>query len=974
MQKVYVFIILLLSCRFVCSAEDTITQEKYLKNKGKETVTPSAISRISQLYFDAYQLYNNNLPGVEKYADTIEQIVSQINFEKGYAYVNEIRAIALMNKAKFNDANRYFQKALDLYTKYKDTTNIANIHTNIGILYADMYLYDKCIQHYFEAVKLYSAQNDLQNVGRTYYNIANIYIRTGNDEKSLEVLLKAKKILLQANSEFGVAMVEMSLSNVYIGKGDYSKAWELVLNAEKIFKDKQNILPASMVGIYRDKGRIYEYRRENDKALKDYYKGYLLSKKLNLKDNLLTSADLYAKLLIKMNHTDSALTFLNMLDTSLQSTRFFNELKLVYTTYSNIYAKKGVYDSAYFYINKAAIMADSVYNIDMLNRLNQADVIFSIYEKDKYIKYLQQKKTIDELELQKIDLNFNILSIVSISIFIAFLLLIVFLIYRHRKTKEQLLLKEQITIAQSRLKQILDGTDQGIYGLDKDGLCTFINTAACQIIGFEHDECIGRNMHHLIHHHHSDGSYFPAEECLIYKRKNESFRIEGECFYKKDGSSFMAEYSYNPLFENDVLVGSVISFFDITERLKIKEAIADSERKYRILTDNSDDVIWTASLDGKLTYISPAIYYLLGYTPQEIMPLSLEQVIVKESFTRMEELFIAAMEEVNTGLKINSEPVEIEHIRKDGTKVWAEVVNKVMYDLDYNPIGIVGITRNINDKKIAQQEKELLLKQLKVTNETLEISLTQKGALIEELSNSKAELEKLNTEKDKFFSIIAHDLRSPFAGFLGLTEVLANDVNVFSKDELKDLSMNMKDSATNLYKLLDNLLQWSRMQRAQLEITKEEFVINLMIEQNIQLQSEVARQKNIKIENLLPDAVLVYADVAMLNTVIRNILSNSVKFTNIGGRIEIGVTHQTNNNMLCIYIQDNGIGMPDTIKNNLFKMDSKISRLGTNNEPSTGLGLMLCKEFITKNNGTITVESKEGLGSTFYIEIPSHRN
>lgn len=261
---------------------------------------------------------------------------------------------------------------------------------------------------------------------------------------------------------------------------------------------------------------------------------------------------------------------------------------------------------------------------------------------------------------------------------------------------------------------------------------------------------------------------------------------------------------------------------------------------------------------------------------------------------------------------------------------------------------------------------------------TLERVKAEKFAL--QLQESNAQLSILNSSKDKFFSIIAHDLKSPFSGFLGLTKLILEDYQKLSAEELREFLNNLHDSSTNLYKLLENLLEWSLVQRGAIYFNAELCYVGYIAKQNIDVQTEIAKQKQIELYSTIADNVQINADIPMLNAIIRNLLSNAIKFTPRGGKIEVGMatsgefehikTSHTSKPTPCIYVRDNGIGMSREIVSKLFKIDEKVSRPGTENEPSTGLGLLLCKEFVHKHGGEIWVQSEYGIGSTFYFTLP----
>ena len=229
--------------------------------------------------------------------------------------------------------------------------------------------------------------------------------------------------------------------------------------------------------------------------------------------------------------------------------------------------------------------------------------------------------------------------------------------------------------------------------------------------------------------------------------------------------------------------------------------------------------------------------------------------------------------------------------------------------------------------------------------------------------------QKLTSEKDKFFSIIAHDLKNPISTFLGLTEIMAEDLPKLSQNETIQIVDKMKESARNLYGLLENLLEWSMMNQGLSRFNPYQFALYPEIFECVMNYSDTAHKKNISVTNNISSHEMVYADQNMLRSLIRNLLSNALKFTPEGGNITISA-ETTPKRCTIITIRDSGIGMSDIIKNSLFKIGFNTARTGTNGELSSGLGLLLCREFVFKHDGEIWVVSKEGDGSTFYVKLP----
>jgi len=284
---------------------------------------------------------------------------------------------------------------------------------------------------------------------------------------------------------------------------------------------------------------------------------------------------------------------------------------------------------------------------------------------------------------------------------------------------------------------------------------------------------------------------------------------------------------------------------------------------------------------------------------------------------------------------------EVEMLSKSGRKFTILLRADSIKDENGIIVGLVGIHTDMTERK--QTEEEIKLK--------------------------NAQLLKLNAEKDKFFSIIAHDLRGPLGGLMGLTEIMADVSQNITPEEKHNLTFDLSKSARNIFTLLENLLEWSQMQRGQTLYKPQVLDLKEVLNDCMQIINDSARIKAIDISIDLADEQKIFADMNMLKTIIRNLVSNAIKFTPKGGKVTISAV-SGNENTILFAIKDTGIGINDEMLGNLFTLGTKSQRPGTEGEPSTGLGLMLCKDFIEKHGGKIWVESKEGKGSVFYFTLP----
>jgi signal transduction histidine kinase len=248
----------------------------------------------------------------------------------------------------------------------------------------------------------------------------------------------------------------------------------------------------------------------------------------------------------------------------------------------------------------------------------------------------------------------------------------------------------------------------------------------------------------------------------------------------------------------------------------------------------------------------------------------------------------------------------------------------------------------------------------------------RQAAAVAELAENQAMLnERLQYEidvKDKFFSIISHDLKSPFNSLLGLTQMMSEMADSFSKDKLVEYATSVNEAGTAVFALLQNLLEWARLQMEGATLDLERISLQEIVQENINVLSSMAQEKNIALRNDIK-ITSAYADRNMVQTVVRNLIVNALKFTPPGGSVNI--SSQKNQNMVQVTVTDTGVGMSKEKAEMVFALDQKTSTTGTAGEIGTGLGLPLCKDMIERNGGRIWVESNSGKGSRFHFTLPS---
>jgi len=488
------------------------------------------------------------------------------------------------------------------------------------------------------------------------------------------------------------------------------------------------------------------------------------------------------------------------------------------------------------------------------------------------------------------------------------------------------------------LRDIFLNAPIGIFHSLGDGQFLTANPALAEMLGYSSPEEIIKATSDMTTQIYADPQVRPRIINALIKADG-WIHYDDVIWRKKDNSLIRVDMTGRKVLDASGAIEYFEGFIeDITASKRAEEALRESEEKFKAIANYAAS--WEAwfNREGKLVWMNSYSTILTGFTPEEIITAEdyLSMVIAEEDIPLVLEKFRNALQGKS------GDDVEIRINRKDGSKFWASISWRPILDSNGKSLGFRTSTKDITRRKWVEKELELKNEQLL----------------------------KTNAEKDKFFSIIAHDLRNPFSAFLGLTKMMVDDLYSMKPEEIQKIAMTMRTSATNLYNLLENLLEWSRMKRGITTFEPIQFPLMPEISGNIASEIEAAEKKGIVITYDIPENINVYADRYMLGATIRNLLSNAVKFTPRGGKVHLK-TAEIPGNRVEFSISDTGIGMSREISASLFLLDVDTTRKGTEKEPGTGLGLILCKEFVEKHGGTIRVESGEGKGSTFYFSIPS---
>ncbi len=485
------------------------------------------------------------------------------------------------------------------------------------------------------------------------------------------------------------------------------------------------------------------------------------------------------------------------------------------------------------------------------------------------------------------------------------------------------------------LLQTLDYINEAVSITDIEDRIIFVNNAFLELYGYTLDEVTNRTFDFV----GSEKNNPELMHSIIQSTIDGGWegRLYNITKSKKEILIHLKTFSITDRYGQVFLVGITT---DITKDVQKDAKLKEAQDRYKNIFLELNDAVYESTLDGKFIEMNPAGVEILGLeSASDAAEISISEKFYKSPQDR--QLFIDQLKE--NGFVRNFE-IHFTNLRGENI-TGLNSANLVKNSHDQYIIR--GIVRDITDIK----ENENKLK-----------------SVVKELEELNIKLHNLNASKDKFFSIISHDLRSPFSSIFSFSEFLKDDINELTKEETALFAEKIYEAAQNVFALLENLLTWSRIQSGKMKYEPAHFSINSRINQIIKLFEHIAANKKITLSNKMSGNTIAFADEDMISSVLQNLISNALKFTSADD--EVFITNNNHTDRLEILVNDTGIGIKPEDIDKLFRIDVNHSTYGTNQEKGSGLGLILCKEMVEKNNGTIAVESKFGKGTTFKITLP----
>jgi len=510
---------------------------------------------------------------------------------------------------------------------------------------------------------------------------------------------------------------------------------------------------------------------------------------------------------------------------------------------------------------------------------------------------------------------------------------------RTLRTEEQ---AEELHISEERTRLILDSTDEGMYGMSPEGVITFVNAAACRMLGYAAEEMVGQQAHPLIHHHRADGSVYPVEECpmRIACRGGEARRVDDEFLWRKNGEGLPVEYASTPILKDGAVLGAVVSFIDITSRKEADDRLRETERYFRSVLELAPDGLMVVDANGVIGLANARCEQLFGFTRDQLIGQPIEMLVppdVRPRHPALREEFQRSPSAREMG-----PDRELRGLRQDGSEFPLEIGLSPMPGRGSEGTQIAVSIRDVTERKA--QENALKL--------------------------AKAKAEEATATKSMFLANMSHEIRTPMNAILNMTG-LALEADLPPKPH--QFVSVAHSSARNLLGILNDILDFSKIEADKLELENAPFSLREVLEEVTETFRSVVIQKHVElITHALPAVPDRFrGDALRIRQVLNNLISNAFKFTAQGevlvkaDTVTVAGEEPGNELLLRIIVRDSGIGISPEQQDRLFQSFTQADSSTTRKYGGTGLGLVISRRLARLMGGDLTVESATGKGSTF---------
>jgi len=891
------------------------TSLKFASKSNKIAIGSSCESCIAEAEFTlGLVFYKNSLyDSALIYFDLALTKFSKGNYSNRVLETIEYISDTYISTYDYNESINYAKKGLAFADSLGLTDIQANFYFLLGTSYQELGQYQMSVNSLISGLEIYESEKDSNGISGSLINLGLVFSNNNNFHDAFEYVSRALEICTIRDDSYGISICLNNIGNVYSSTGEYEKALDYFQSSLEVVKkaEDQEGIAIALSNI----GDCYLNLGDTILGVSYYTKSLKVGRPINSRIVSTVLLDL-GKIYMSKGNDKLALRYAKESLEVAETTSVVSHLLNSYSFLQSIYSDHGNYKVAYDYLVKHRNLYDSTYTIKKSKQILEIKA-----------KYDNERQKLEIADLRKSHTHESTTRIfLQITIIVISLLIIAMVIFNILIRRSRRLVRDE----KSYYEKLLERSEDFVFVVTKNGITKYISPSYERKIGREIKNRIGKSTFEFIHPDDIDEVKQEFNKLIVNKQSRSiEFRM------KNAFDSWINLYAYGQnLLDDKHINGIVINFWDITQRKKNEEIIRKNELKFRQIFNAFPDIYFQSDMNGVITEVSPSIEKITGYTQNEIIGISpKEYYLILKDWKRIGTIF-------QTELSINDFDTKV--ITKNGKVIHCSLSAALIYTDDSNiPTGIKGVIHDISNRVKNQQK----------------------------LRKSELELKDANRSKEKLFSIIAHDLIGPIGTNKSIVDLIVSQVDELSQDEIINLISSLKPSLDSTYSLIENLLSWARIQQDRLKPNPESISLNHLVNDMVTLLHSQAQRKSITLSVTGDEPITVRADKNQLDIVLRNLVSNAIKFSNPGGNIIISL--ERGDGVSEINITDSGIGMTKSQINKILKGKESVEvRRGTDNEKGTGFGLLIVVEFIRSNNGTLTISSKEGEGTTFTVTLP----
>jgi len=836
-----------------------------------------------------------------------------VNRKKNKQYLLLLKNLAICNYYLGNNPKilNYSLEGLADARKLKNTLLRGTFNNISGIAMDGMGNRAEALKYYQQALDIFELLNDKEKIASVEMNIGVLYEEQKNLVKAEKYYLKAFLVAKEIQDTTLMSSAYNNLANIYSARKEYKKALDYTFKSLVLSRKINDMFTVAMD--LSNIGNAYEDLKDYSKAFNYYQQALHLSRKIQSARTISASLSNLAEIYERKQDIPRAIKYATESWLQVKNGGDVSDAMASLKQLQHLYALKGDYKKAYGFIQKYLALDDSVFSVQNETRLAKVQMNYAFKGKNQAFKLARER--------QKITKAYLIVSLFALLLVIAAAVFIIRLrIVKNRVLKRRILFVDNL----------LEYSESFVLIMDSNFRISYLSPSFQRIFGHHLDAKKGDNFFDFIYPDEAKElrktleSFFQGKE----NRVEIVFRLR-----KSTGEYRNLQGVFNNSLDNPDLKGFILNFWDITDMLKTQQAISQSEKKYYDIFNAFPDIYFRIDMKGIITEISPSVSSIVGFDRQEVLDNSIFDFVEMDMGWEKARKILYRLKHVKD--------FSLTLLTKNRKKIYCSLNVHDVKNPRGEIIGFEGVLRDISGRVVAEKH----------------------------LQQSERELKEANASKDKILSIIGHDLLGPIGTQKSILDLVIDDVENFSREEILSLLHTMKPSLDATFTMIENLLSWARIMRRSIKPNLKQNDLSYIVEKSFDLLKQQAEQKKIRLAYTGDKKVLAVFDKNLVEIVIRNLLSNAIKFSNPDSEIRVAAVKQKK--VVKVSISDKGMGLSEKDIHKILKEKEKIeSRIGTRKEKGTGLGLIVVKEFIQLNNGQLHIESQPGEGTTFSFSLP----